>query len=459
VTTANNEAAKAASLSHLQLFGYSLGSLGTGIFSTVPSVLLLFFMTDVLGVSAALAALAVSLPKLLDIVVDPLVGSLSDRTRSRWGRRRPYLLVGALSMGATFFMLFAVPPFAEPISSFWYVTIVFTVSAAAYSVFAVPYIAMPAEMSPDPHTRTVIVSWRMAFALAGILIGSAGVPALVAALGGGRAGFAAMSAIIGAFCLAVMLATFFATRSIPSGERSDTVVPLSAQLRLMLANKPFFVLLIVYVVQLTGLGAFSAVVPYLTIYVLGRDDAFVGLIFLCLVGSAVVSSALWSLPARYLGKRRAYAVAVLLYAAANLGLLSVSAQNINLLFPLAALMGAGFGGMQVLPFAMVTDTIQLDAQRSGLRREGLFTGLWTAGEKAGLAFGPLVAGLMLSAFGFVESTGTRVAQPESALIGITIIACIVPSMLLLSSLIFLRAYTLTEQQLVAKHPAVNAAGS
>ncbi len=143
------------------IVGYSVGSLGTGIYNSVPAVLLLYFMTDTLGIGAGLASLAIFLPKIWDVVTDPFMGWLSDNTRSKRGRRRPYLLVGAILMSVTFVFLFTVPDYETPFERFLYVLIVFTASATAYTVFAVPYITIPAEISDNHHERTKIMSWRM----------------------------------------------------------------------------------------------------------------------------------------------------------------------------------------------------------------------------------------------------------------------------------------------------------
>ena len=148
-------------LSRRVLLGYGIGSLGTGIYSSTPGVLLLFFMTDTLGIPASLAALGVSLPKLWDMLADPVVGGLSDRTRSRWGRRRPWLLGGSLLMLVSYIFLFTVPHFESMYASFLYVTGMFALSATAYAIFAVPYTAMAAEMSDSSQERVRIMAYRM----------------------------------------------------------------------------------------------------------------------------------------------------------------------------------------------------------------------------------------------------------------------------------------------------------
>ncbi len=432
---------RTASLSRRILLGYGIGSLGTGIYSSTPGVLLLFFMTDTLGIPATLAALGVSLPKLWDMVADPVVGALSDRTRSRWGRRRPWLLGGGLLMLVSYIFLFTVPKFASPMASLLYVAGMFTVTATAYAVFAVPYTAMAAEMSDSSAERVRIMAYRMTLVLVGILAGSAIAPMLVPAFGGGRAGYAGMSVVIGGTCALAMLVAFFATRGVQLNEQPGEHVPWREQVRLVARNRQYLCMVGVYLVQLLALGTMTAATPYFAVHVLGQDENMIGTIFLVFMGVGVLSMPFWSAMARRHGKKRSLTGAVLLYGAASLGLLAVQpGGSLTWLYGPLALMGVAFGAQQMLPFAMLTDVINVDAAATGVRREGLLSGLWVASEKAGLALGPLVAGLALDLTGFVESEGARVAQGAAALDGIRVAYAVLPAIGMLLSLLLLRHY-------------------
>jgi Na+/melibiose symporter-like transporter len=344
-------------------------------------------------------------------------------------------------MFASYVFLFTVPRFASPFSSFLYVTTLFAISATAYALFAVPYTAMAAEMSDSSDERVRIMAYRMTLVLVGILAGSAFAPMLVAALGGGRSGYAGMSLIIGSMAAGAMLVAFFATRHVQLHENPVAHLPLREQVRLVLGNRQFLCLVAVYLVQLLALGAMTAATPYFAVHVLGRDEGMIGAMFLVLMGSAAVSMPAWASIARRIGKKRAYVGATLLYAVANASLFLVGpATEPAWLYVALALMGMGFGAQQLLPFAMLTDVIQVDAERSGLRREGIMSGLWVASEKAGLALGPLVAGLTLDIAGFVESTGAGTVQPAGALQGIRMAYALVPPVVVVCSLLLLRRY-------------------
>jgi GPH family glycoside/pentoside/hexuronide:cation symporter len=426
----------AAGLSRRTLAGFGLGSLGTGIFSTTPGVLLLYFLTDTLAVPAALAGLAVFLPKAWDVIADPIMGYISDRTRSRYGRRRPYLLVGALAMLVTYVFLFTVPIFDSPIVSFWYVMILFTLSATAYTIFAIPYVSMPVEMSDDSDERVRILSFRFAFAMAGAIIGSAGAPWLVHAFGGGRHGYARMSLVVGTICAAAMLCAFLATRRVRLRESIATQAGLARQLAGTLGNPSFRALALVYVVQIVGIGTLIAAAPYYASHVMGAGEALVGNMLLVMMGLATLSIPLWNSMALRYGKKPSYYLAIALLVASTAGLWWLpAAPSVVPLYALLAVVGLGFGAQQVLPFAMLTDVIHADPAGSG--REGVTTGFWVAGEKLGLALGPLMAGLILQAGGFRQGSSLVDPQPPGAVIGIRLAFSLVPAALLLVSALLL----------------------
>ena len=181
-------------------FGYATGSLVTGAFGTVPGLLLLPYLTDTLGVAAGVAGLLVLAPKAWDVLVNPVAGRLSDRTRTRWGARRPYLLFGGFALAVLFASIFA-GVFTGPAAAVW-VCVAFMATATAFAFFQVPYVAMPAEMTEgadltDPYgERTRMMTWRVAFLALTILISGAVAPIVVSAFGGGIPGHRAMGVFI-----------------------------------------------------------------------------------------------------------------------------------------------------------------------------------------------------------------------------------------------------------------------
>lgn len=425
--------------------GYGIGSLGTGLYSTVPGLLLLYFLTNIIGVPAALAGLAVFIPKTVDVVIDPVLGILSDRTRSRWGRRRPWLLAGALALPTFFFLMFSVPEFESVQARFLYVTLFFVAAALGFSLFQVPYIAMPAEMTPDTHDRTRIVSFRMVFVTIGILAGGAVAPLLVKLGGGGRAGYALMGAVLAAVVFVSMMTSFLGTAKAPSSPVSEEQPPAFAQLKWPLTNRPFRLLVLGTVFPCVGVSCLLACVPFYVQHVLQRDQEVVTLLFVALVLPAAVTMPLWVWLAKRLGKRRTYMLSVAAFGLLSLVFLIGTPTFVTPLYAVTALMGTAYAGTQLLPFSMLTDVIVVEGRRSGQAQEGVFTGLWTAVETAGFAFGALVAGSFLQWRGFVESMADQtVVQSGQAIQGIVWTMSLLPAFFLLAGLPFLWRYNVSE---------------
>jgi len=171
--------------------GYAIGSVSTGVFSTVPGLLLLSFMVRQLEIPAAIAGIVLLIPRLWDVITDPFCGSLSDRTFTRWGARRPWMLAGSFTLPIAFVFLFTVPDLSAS-ALIWYILFIYILCTTTFTIYQVPYIAMPAEMTENYHERTTIMSWRIAFMTLGILVGGAAAPELVSAGGGGTEGYALM---------------------------------------------------------------------------------------------------------------------------------------------------------------------------------------------------------------------------------------------------------------------------
>jgi GPH family glycoside/pentoside/hexuronide:cation symporter len=436
--------------------GYALGSLATGTFGTVPGFLLVIYLTDTLGVAAAIAGLAVAVPKFWDVIFNPIVGGWSDRTNSRMGPRRPWMLAGALSLPLFFIVMFSIPEGLEPNTSALLVAIAFLLSATAYALFQVPYVSLPAEMTQDYDERTSVVAFRIVALTIGILLSGALSPVLVNMGGGGYPGHQLMGVVIAVFMLVSMLIAVFGTRraprtAVPSGAASLVVAWRAAR-----RNQYFLPLWIAYVLQALANAAMLATVPYVARYIM-NDPGASSLLFAALVGPAILVMPLWSVIGRRQGKTRGYVLASLCYIVGVLGLLAVRALPTFGIVLLVVMMGIGYAGMQLFPLAMLPDTVAVDEARSGQRRSGMLTGLWTAGETAAFAIGPGLVGLVLGIFGFVSSSGGEgVAQTDTALIGIVVALAILPALAMGLSLLLISRYTLShdvlESELAAAVP-------
>ncbi len=422
-------------------FGYSLGSLVTGAFGTVPGLLLLPYLTDTLGVAAGVAGLLVLLPKAWDVLVNPVAGRISDGSTSANGPRRPFLLGGGLAVAVLFALIFA-GPVGTGAGAAAYAAVLFLATATGYAFFQVPYVAMPAEMTESYDERTGLMMWRVAVLAIAILVSGGVAPIVVNAAGKGIPGYRAMGVFIGLLIVAGTLGAFLGTRGAPVGRLTRSEPSLRAQLAVAGANRPFRLLLATWIVQAAGIATMLAGVNYFAEQVL-HSQAAKTLLFVCFVGPALLVMPVWSRVGLLLGKLRGYRAASLLFALGALLLgLAHAVPGLRAAAPayvVTALIGAGYAGQQVFGMAMLPDCIARDAARTGRRQAGVFTGVWTAGETLGLALGPGIFGLMLQAFGYVSSAA-GVTQSGTARLGIVLGFTVVPAVVVGFALLLLRGY-------------------
>lgn len=433
-------------------FSFGIGSLSQATVLNSTSVLLLFYMTNLLGIRPSVGGALLFISKLVDVLSNPLIGIMSDRTHTRIGRRRPYLLGGGLLMCVTFIAVFNVPAFESELVVAGYLLVMMILLSLAYAAFTVPYLAVAAETTRTYDERTSIMAYRVVFILVGTLVGTAVAPAIATPEGVGTPEtFAQMSLILGAIIIFAALWCFWGTRRARFFEPDAESPGLLTQLRVAAANGPFVTLATAKLLQLIGVASVITCALYLTRYVLDITGIKVALFFLTMSLSSTVAVPLWWWLARRFGKKQAYIVAVVTYAFTALTWFAATPVVVDAdmvpVYTRAVFLGISSGGLILLGVSMLPDTIEYDHLQSGKRREGIFTGIWSAVEKGAVAVGGLIVGLLLDAMGFVESTGDLVTQPESAITGIIIGAALLPALFMLSSLPLLLRYPLTQERM------------
>ncbi len=424
--------------------GYAFGSVSTGVYATVPGLLLLTFMVRYLEIPASIASIVLFIPRFWDVISDPLCGSLSDRTFTRWGARRPWMLAGSLTLPVVFALLFTAPDISGS-ALIWYILFIYILSATAFTVYQVPYIAMPAEMSELYHERTAIMSWRIAFMSFGILVGGAAAPELVSAGGGGTDGYALMGLVVGILLFVFMFGSFIGTKNVPRVRPVPSTASFREQAQIAFANKPFFILLAAYFTQVLGVGVMLAGVDFFSANILG-DPGQTSILFVCLIGPALITMPFWSRVGRRFGKLTGYKACIILFAIGGLLLMFSSPDALWQVYIFVFIMGTGYAGTQLFPFSMLPDAISSETARTGLRRAGSYTGIWMAGDKAGFAVGPSIFGAILALSGYIETReGILIDQPDLAMFGVRFGFTLLPAILMVVSLLILRKYKLDEK--------------
>lgn len=423
--------------------GYGAGSVATGAFGTVPGLMLLPYLTDTLAVPALAAGAIVFLPKAWDVVLNPVAGRISDRSVDPRGPRRPWLLRAGVALSACFALLFAAPDLGSRTVDAAWVLIAFLACATAYAFFQVPYVAMPAEITGSYEERTRLMTWRVAILAFTILLAGASAPAIRDAIGG-RDGYRAMGVAMALLILAGALLAYRGTRSAPVGAVTPGAGSMRDQLRVVAGARDFRVLLTTFVLQALATGCMLAGVDYLAGEVLDRDGAAT-VLFLCFVGPALLLTPAWAAVGHRIGKKRGYLLASLVLATGAAAVLP-AADAAVLVFLAVGLVGVGYAGVQVFPLAMLPDVAAVDARRTGSSRIGVYTGVWTAGETLGLALGPGLFAVVLALGDYRSSESGDVLQPDSALTAIVLGISLLPALLVLLSLGWLRGYTLDETE-------------
>ncbi|MDR7311189.1 Na+/melibiose symporter-like transporter [Nocardioides luteus] len=420
--------------------GYGSGSVATGTFGTIPGLMLLPYLTDSLGIAALAAGFIVFAPKAWDVVLNPIAGRISDRTVDSRGPRRPWLRRAGIALAITFALLFAAPSMATGLEALW-VLVVFLACATAYAFFQVPYVAMPAELTESYDERTRLMTWRVAILALTILLAGATAPIIRDAVGG-RDGYRVMGVAMAVLILIGVFSAYAGTRRAPVHTVEPGAGTLRDQLRIVATAPDFRRLLITFVVQAVAFGAMLAGVDYLASHVLGRAGAAT-VLFVCFVGPALLLTPAWAALGARIGKKSGYVASSLVLTVGALLVATAQSAPAGLVYAAVVLVGVGYAGCQVFPMAMLPDAAAVDARRSGSSRIGVYTGVWTAGETLGLALGPGVYAAVLALGGYRSSTEGAVAQPDSALTAITLGFSVLPAALVLLSLLWLRRYSLT----------------
>ena len=398
--------------------GYGVGQIGGQILRDTPALILPIYMTTVLGLEAALAGLVIIIAKFWVVLADPIAGIISDKTDTRWGRRRPFILAGGLLAAASFVMLFFPPGLEGQFALFIYMTAIYLILNTGYSLFSVPYLTMASEMSDDPDERTTILSFRNGCLAIGLVIGGALAPKIVAwvttEMGGTpQEGYEWMAMIVGAITGASTVWLFLGTAKAPRKAATEVTLPLLEQLRIAWSNKPFVVLITANIVQYISAGIGYAGGFFFFAYAMDLGFEVFNVIPIWIIIISVASIAampllVWA-SARF-GKMNVYKWCLILYAICIQAYFLADKDSMWIVWLIAVGIGLFNGGFILMSFSVLTDTITYDRVRTGISREGALSSIYSAVDKIGNALGSAIFLAFLSLVGFVESNDGSLPQ-------------------------------------------------
>ncbi|WP_159982002.1 MULTISPECIES: MFS transporter [unclassified Novosphingobium] len=424
---------------------WGLGTVAVAALFNSVNVLLLRYVVDYAGISAVLAGGLIAASKLYDAVIDPLIGAASDRTQSRMGRRRPFLLAGGVLLAFAALMLFNIPAGGGALSV-GFLVLSLLVYATGYAAFSVPYMAMPAEMTSSLHERSRLISFRVsAVAVASLLAVFVG-PQIMTYAGGGRAGHTALSVFLAVVVLAAAAACFRGTRNAPFHYSPAVKATWSEKLRSLAGNKPFVVLLVVKLLQLMALAVTQAAMPFLFQRVLKLGDARMGIYFLVFYATMILVQPVWVRLARMRGKRFIYMAGTFLYGAIYLSWYFVGPDEaLAAVYGRAVALGAMGGAVLLFGQSLLPDTMEWDYRCTGMRREGMLSAVYTLVEKLAYALGAALTGIVLGKTGYIQNAAHG-EQPASAIEAIYWLASFIPFAFLVASIVALCFYDLDEDK-------------
>ncbi|MCU0558733.1 MAG: glycoside-pentoside-hexuronide (GPH):cation symporter [Desulfobacterales bacterium] len=414
---------------------FALAVVGIPIYVYLPK-----FYTDVVGVEIASLGAILASVRIFDALTDPAMGYLSDRTASRFGRRRPYIAVGALFVALFIYLLFT-PPQASPLFETIYFGVCIYALFLFWTVVTVPYESLGPEITFDYNERNALFGLRDGLLIAGTLAAAASPAAVQAAFGlsadpaGERAKFFWIGVIYAPLVVGTAWWCTAAVRERPAAEVRSA--GLWRGLRLVLRNRPFMILLSAYTISAIGSNLPATLILFYVEHVLESPhaDAFLLLYF----ATGIVFLPGWVVLARRIGKKTAWLLSIAINTGAFVGVFFLGPGDAAVYGVLVFLSGIGLGATLALPSSIQADVIDYDELLTGERREGRYIGLWSIAKKLAAAVGVGVGLSTLGLAGYVPNA----AQPQEVLLALRILYALAPSVCNLAALVIALFYPIT----------------
>ena len=442
---------------------YGSGDWGIASIGMMRSIFYAIYLTDVVGLEPRLASFGAVVGIVWDAVNDPLIGMISDRLRTRWGRRRPFLLWFALPFGLSFMILWSAPDWDSQVALLTYVTLSFMISDTLTTLVSVPFMSLTPELTPDYDERTSLTSFRSFFQLVGALsmvIAAPSIVDLVLKSGGSQQqGFMTVGAIFGALGAIPLVLIGLFVRENDTPEQGESL-PLLATLKAAWKNVPFRYAVFLHMLNWSTVDMVSIMFPYFLLYwvaegdllasirLFGLDWAYESVVFGILMLVCILFIPFWSWLSKVRNKREAYAWGMAFWVIVTFLIYTIQPGQTNYLLWLAGLAGIGVSAAYTLPDSLFADVIEWDELRTGRRQEGIFYGIRALIRKL---TGALVIFITLQALGwsgYVTPPGdvTQFMQSASAVSMIRLLVSPIGALLLSGTIILAWLFPLSREQ-------------
>lgn len=426
---------QADKLSIGQRVGYGTGDLGINLYFISAMTYLLYFYTDVFGLSAAAAGGVFLVARVVDAVTDPIMGLIAERTHSRWGRLRPWILFGSLPLAAAGVLTFTAPELDADGRVLWaYVT--YVTFGLVYTVVAIPYAALTGSLTADHHERTVLSTVRMAFAFSGGYVVSVGMLPLVGTFGGGAPGFTRTMTLFAAVATVLLWLTVASTRERiqpPAGQ----ALALGDSLRAVFVNPPLLLVMVLFTCGMLSFTVRQTVTPFFFKYNLGREDLVPAFFAVTLPVMMISLAGVPALSNRF-GKAGAIVVGAVITLGGCAGLYFTPYDAIGWVFFWSCIVALGGTPIAVLGWAMIPDTVEYAQWRHGLRADGAIFSFASFFQKLAKALGGAGVAGALAISGYLANE----AQSPRTLAAIHALLTLAPAGIMLVMIVAARAYRL-----------------
>ena len=421
---------------------YGIGDGGINLADTMVGLLFAIFLTDVVGLRPGLAAVVVFIGRTFDYVNDPLIGYLSDRTRTRWGRRRPFILFGMLPFALVYMLLWWIPPFTTQLGLAIYYGLAFVLYDTAATVLYMPYFALTPELTSDYDERTSLTTYRMVFSTIGAMVAFTVPLAIIGTMNPASAArIMAVGAGVAFFSILPMVAVFLGTRERAEYQQQEQN-GLKASILAAIKNKPFLYATGIFLFGWTALDVTQATLLYFLKYRMNLEQNY-DLVFGLLFVAALISLPLWNWVAGHWDKKRAVMLGMLFLSVSIIGMGFMRPDwGLPAVLVFSTLVGFGLGAIQVLTWAMIPDAVEWDELQTGQRHEGMFYSLVQTLRKIGSSLSLPFVLLMLEWTGYVANAPV---QPRNTILGIQALIGPIPAVFLLVGIIFASRYPLNRK--------------
>ena len=420
-------------------FFYGIGDLGNATVNSAIQFFLMKFYTDAALVVPALAGSALLIGKIWDAINDPLAGWYTDKAKSRFGKRRVFMIFGAIPLGISIALLWFVPA-ADRVATFVWIALTFMLFDTLWTFTNVPYYALTSELTDDYDERSALISYRMALAVPAYLVGAALTPAIVGLFALQRTGYAFIGIAYGVLAAAALLISAAGIRERGVAAVAPSEASPIRSFGIALRNKPFLWLCGAYLVMNIAFAFMKTLMAYFIEYQLlmkEQTSLVMGLMLICVT----ISIPFWKWLGQKMDKGPAYGLGMAIGALAIAVTFFLPHQQTPLVYLVAAVGGLGLAAQWIFPWSMVADVADFDRAETGQQRSGMYYGVWGLATKTSEAFALAAVGWILTGVGYVPN----VEQTPQALLGIRAFFGLIPAVIIFLALPLLIRYPITRK--------------